>query len=136
MTLREIQQWTRDTPGQQHAIGRYQIIPSTLNRLIARTGLSLDTVFSPNIQDSLANILIIDAGYLALKDGSMSLDTFKVELAKVWAGFPLANGRSYYQGDGLNAATNSYANYSRYMAQIFPAEAARGVQAVRVAANP
>jgi hypothetical protein len=136
MTLREIQQWTRDTPGQQHAIGRYQIIPSTLNRLIARTGLALDTVFAPNIQDAFANVLIIDAGYLALKDGSLSLDAFKVELAKVWAGFPLPSGKSYYAGVAGNKATISYRNYSAYMAQIFPVEARKGPAAVRVAANP
>ncbi|PZX46888.1 hypothetical protein LX76_04600, partial [Cereibacter changlensis] len=78
----------------------------------------------------------IDAGYLALKDGSLSLDAFKVELAKVWAGFPLPSGKSYYAGVAGNKATISYRNYSAYMAQIFPVEARKGPAAVRVAANP
>ena len=30
MTLADIIRWIEDTPGQHHAIGRYQIIPSTL----------------------------------------------------------------------------------------------------------
>jgi hypothetical protein len=125
LTLREIQQWTWDTPGQQHAIGRYQIIPSTLNALIARTGISQDAVFDPQIQDAFANVLIIDAGYLALKDGTMSLDGFKAELAKVWAGFPLPTGESYYKGVANNQATISYEMYSRLMAQIFTVEASK-----------
>ncbi|MGO4855031.1 hypothetical protein [Phaeovulum sp. W22_SRMD_FR3] len=135
MTLREIQQWTWDTPGQQHAIGRYQIIPSTLNALIARTGISVDTVFDPQIQDAFANVLIIDAGYLALKDGTMSLDGFKAELAKVWAGFPLPTGESYYKGVANNQATISYEMYSRLMAQIFPAEASQVTPPPRGRAN-
>ena len=135
MTLREIQQWTRDTPGQQHAIGRYQIIPSTLNALIARTGISLDTVFDPQIQDAFANVLLIDAGYLALKDGSMTLEGFKLSLAKVWAGFPLPNGESYYRGVANNRATISYDTFSRLMVEIFPAEAASTTQVARIAAN-
>ena len=33
MTLGEIYQWIDDTPGQPHAIGRYQFIPPTLRRV-------------------------------------------------------------------------------------------------------
>lgn len=123
MTLKEIQQWTKDTPGQQHAIGRYQIIPSTLNRLIKNTGVDLNTVFDPAVQDAFANLLIIEAGYLDLKDRRISLKQFEVALAKVWAGFPLSNGKSYYAGVANNAATVSYKTYSSALAQIFPAEA-------------
>ena len=36
MTLGEIRNWTRATPGQPHAIGRYQFIPSTLRSLAKR----------------------------------------------------------------------------------------------------
>ena len=42
MTLGEIDEWIRATPGQPHAIGRYQFIPSTLRALRQRAGSTLE----------------------------------------------------------------------------------------------
>ena len=56
MTLGEIRRWITVTPGQQHAIGRYQIIPSTLDSLIRRNGLPLETVFSAAVRDQIPAI--------------------------------------------------------------------------------
>lgn len=58
MTLGEIDAWTRATPRQHHAIGRYQFIPSTLRRLVRITGAGPDQVFTPRYQDQLALILL------------------------------------------------------------------------------
>lgn len=47
MTLGEIYAWIEDTPGQPHAIGRYQFIPPTLRRVARERGFGLETRFSP-----------------------------------------------------------------------------------------
>ena len=46
MTMADIFDWIRSTPGQPHAIGRYQIIPSTLAELTGRLKVPLGTRFS------------------------------------------------------------------------------------------
>ena len=56
MTIGEIYRWIAATPGQPHAIGRYQFIPNTLKTLVAEAGLSKSDVFTPRVQDLLAPI--------------------------------------------------------------------------------
>lgn len=113
MTLREISDWIDATPGQHHAIGRYQIIPATLHRLVARAGLDPGTRFGPAVQDRLADMLLADAGLAAVQRGEMPRATFRLNLAKVWAGLPTATGRSYYHGVAGNRAVIGYDSYRR-----------------------
>lgn len=120
MTLAEIQSWIAATPGQHHALGRYQIIPNTLADLMSRTGVPGTAVYSPQLQDAFANVLIVDAGYGAFQDGNITRDRFMANLAKVWAGLPLSNGKSAYDGIAGNRATISRATFDLHMAQIFP----------------
>lgn len=120
MTIGEIFAWIKATPGQHHAIGRYQIIPSTLANLVERSGLDGRTVFNTATQDMLANVLIADAGYLELKQGAIPLPRFMDNLARIWAGFPLQTGRSAYHGYAGNRATVTLAEYRRHMSAIFP----------------
>lgn len=119
MTLQEILYWITTTPGQPHAIGRYQIIPATLRSLIHRTGLSLDTPFDAATQDRFASLLLHDAGYNTFMSGGLKREAFMDNLAAIWAGLPTSNGRSAYHGYAGNAATISRADYARYMAAIF-----------------
>jgi hypothetical protein len=112
MTLREIFAWIEATPGQHHAIGRYQIIPATLRRLVARAGLSPDTRYGERVQDRLADLLMDDAGLGAMQRGEISREAFQLNLAKVWAGLPTPSGRSYYHGLAGNRAVISYDTYS------------------------
>ncbi|MCL4068175.1 hypothetical protein M3484_16510 [Pseudomonas sp. GX19020] len=125
MTLAEIQSWIAATPGQHHAIGRYQIVPDTLERLIHKTGLPADALFDAPLQDTLANVLIMDAGYSAFATGQITPSRFMDNLARVWAGFPLESGLSAYDGVAGNKATVSRAFYAEQMALIFPVEWAR-----------
>ncbi|MFB9151685.1 hypothetical protein [Roseovarius ramblicola] len=111
MSLRNIFGWIDATPGQHHAIGRYQIIPATLRRLVARAGIGPDTRFSPSVQDRLADMLLDDAGLDAVRRGEISRAAFRLNLAKVWAGLPTAKGRSYYHGVAGNRAALSYDSY-------------------------
>ena len=122
MTIAEIQRWVSATPGQQHAIGNYQIIPATLESLVARTGLPKDTLFSVTTQDALANVLIADAEYVQFLDGKISIAKFMDNLAQIWAGLPLGNGKSAYDGLAGNKATISRATFDLHMRSIFAAE--------------
>lgn len=112
MTLQEIYDWIEATPGQPHAIGRYQFIPPTLRHSAARLDLSASTRFSPAVQDRLADLLLGDAGLMKVKAGEMSVDTFMLNLAKIWAGLPIPSGRSYYNGVAGNKATMTYEAYA------------------------
>ena len=118
MTLREIFAWIEATPGQHHAIGRYQIIPETLRRLVVRAGLDADTRFGPSVQDRLADLLLAEAGLEAMQRGEIPRAAFLLNLAKVWAGLPTPSGRSYYHGVAGNRAVLSYDSYARAVGDI------------------
>lgn len=119
MTLGEIFDWIEETPRQPHAIGRYQFIPDTLARLVAIKGYSPSTRFTPQVQDQLALILLRDAGLAAFEANTLPRRAFMKNLARIWAGLPLPNGKSYYQGYAGNKATMSFARFEAGIAQIF-----------------
>lgn len=120
MTLGEIYDWIARTPGQQHAIGRYQFIPATLKRLAKRTGAKRGDLFSPKLQDRLAHQLLEEAGLNAMLAKGMSRTDFMNNLAKIWAGLPTSSGKSYYHGYAGNRATMTWAHFDAEMARIFP----------------
>ncbi len=124
MRLGEVQAWVQATPGQNHAIGRYQVIPKTFDRLAKATDSSEHAPFDAKLQDRWANVLIEEAGYSAFLAGEIGPGTFMDRLAHIWAGLPLGNGRSAYEGIAGNRATISRAAYARGIAQIFPAQVA------------
>lgn len=119
MTLAEIRQWIEATPGQQHAIGRYQIIPSTLEYLIHALDLRADMIFDQRLQDKLAMRLLEDAGLNQFRNGLIDADSFMDEVAFVWAGLPLKSGFSAYHGFNGNRATVSRAEYEARFKEIF-----------------
>ncbi|WP_420003712.1 hypothetical protein [Arenibacterium sp. LLYu02] len=119
LTLAEIYDWIAETPGQPHAIGRYQFIPATLKRLVANQEVPLHKTFSPALQDQLAHQLIEEAGLSDFKSGRMAQEDFMNNLAKIWAGLPTSNGTSYYHNYAGNKATMSWDQYKARMDQIF-----------------
>lgn len=119
MTLGEIYQWIADTPGQPHAIGRYQFIPSTLRRVAAERGFGPETLFTAGVQDALALVLLEDAGLSQFQVGELGRRSFMHNLARIWAGLPLPNGRSYYEGHAGNSATMTWAAFDGGMARIW-----------------
>jgi hypothetical protein len=119
MTLGDIFAWIDATPGQPHAIGRYQFIPSTLGRLVDILGAGPDDRFSPSLQDRLADILLQEAGLVAYRSGELTRHGFMNNLAKIWAGLPNSSGRSHYDGYAGNAATMSWLQFDSEMARIF-----------------
>lgn len=120
MTLGEIYQWIDDTPGQPHAIGRYQFIPPTLRRVANVRGFGPDTPFTAGVQDALALLLLEDAGLSQFKASALGRRQFMHNLARIWAGLPLPNGRSYYEGYAGNSATMSWVAFSGGMERIWP----------------
>lgn len=122
MTIDEIRAWVAATPGQNHAIGRYQFIPQTFERLASLTGIAGTEVFSADLQDRWADILLAEAGYVSFFAGDTTPETFMDNVAAVWAGLPLADGTSAYEGIAGNHATVSRAAYAQGMAMIFPAQ--------------
>ncbi|SFK12659.1 hypothetical protein [Celeribacter neptunius] len=120
MSLGEIFKWIEDTPGQPHAIGYYQFIPSTLARLVTELDLGPEMIFTPAVQDRLADILLADAGIFELRAGEMTRHQFMNNLAKIWAGLPTSTGKSHYHGYAGNKATMSWAEFDRALATVFP----------------
>lgn len=119
MTVAEIYKWIADTPGQPHAIGRYQFIPPTLRHVMQQVGASPSQRFSPDLQDQLADVLLAEAGYHKAKAGKMSRRTFMNNLAKIWAGLPNDTGQSHYHGYAGNKASMSWAKFDAQMARVF-----------------
>jgi len=119
MTMLEIYAWIDATPGQPHAIGRYQFIPATLRRLAKHQGVPLGRRFSPALQDQLAHQLIEEAGLSDFKAGEITQTAFMNNLAKIWAGLPTSSGKSYYHGYAGNRATKTWATYKAQMDAIF-----------------
>lgn len=119
MTLQEIYTWIDQTPGQPHAIGRYQFIPPTLRSLASQLDLPPDTLFTPVIQDQLADILFDDAGLSQFTNNELSQREFMNNLAKIWAGLPNSTGRSHYHGYAGNKASISWAHFTEEMHKIF-----------------
>ena len=119
MTLREILDWIKRTPRQHHAIGRYQIVPDTLQYLIEAEGLPLSAKFDRSLQDRLAKRLLVDAGLNEFLTGKRSADWAMDRVAKVWAGLPMQNDKSAYEGYAGNRAVITRAAYRNAFAQIF-----------------
>ncbi|WP_299925349.1 hypothetical protein [uncultured Pelagimonas sp.] len=120
MTIQEIYTWIADTPGQQHAIGRYQFIPATLRRLVKKRGISRQARFDKKTQDALADVLLAEAGVHEVIKGELPRRRFMHNLAKIWAGLPTSNGESYYKGIAGNKATMSWSHFDQEMRRIFP----------------
>lgn len=120
MTLAAIIAWIEATPGQPHAIGRYQFIPSTLAYLIEADGVDTASTFSPKLQRRFAIRLLKDAGLDEFLGKQLTMEKFMDKVAYVWAGLPLATGKSAYEGKAGNRATISFADYQQAMVAIFP----------------
>jgi len=119
MTVQQIYKWIDDTPGQNHAIGRYQFIPSTLKSLMTRIGAKPSERFSPELQNRLAAELLEDAGQGAFLSGQLSQTGFMNNLAKIWAGLPTSSGVSFYEGIAGNKAVITWPRFQAEVARIY-----------------
>jgi len=120
MTVGEIRQ--RQSKGELFAVGKWQMVPNTLNDAVSKGFLKDKDVFTNNKQDELFEYFAkykrpIIGRYLN-GDPTVSRDDAILAIAQEWAsiGVPrdmqgahkfLKKGESYYEGDGINHATTS-----------------------------
>ena len=90
------------------AVGRYQIISTTLSGLVQDLNIDTEQLFDEVMQDRMAMALLERRGVKAYANKHIDARAFAAELAKEWAGLPKVLGdnpeQSYYAGDGLNSA--------------------------------
>jgi muramidase (phage lysozyme) len=89
------------------ALGRYQIIRTTLRGLKKELGLSGDEIFTPELQDRLAQALLERRGLSRYRAGEISGDQFINNLAKEWASLPTTSGQGAYAGQRRSGTTPS-----------------------------
>jgi muramidase (phage lysozyme) len=78
------------------AVGRYQIVGTTLKGLSRKMGLKGDEKFTPELQDRMAVELLKGRGYDKFKAGKISKENFMSGLANEWASLPKASGQTAY----------------------------------------
>lgn len=78
------------------AVGRYQIVRTTLRRIKKALGLSDKTYYDEETQDKMAVYLLRYRGLDKYLAGKLQEDQLILNLSKEWASFPQPNGRGYY----------------------------------------
>lgn len=111
MSVAEVLKWQNDfiaSGSPSSAVGRYQIINTTLNSLVQQLDLDTSLKFDEVVQDGLAMALLNKRGVNDYLNNRLNKEQFAAELAKEWASLPSVlgdnPGQSYYAGDGLNRA--------------------------------
>ncbi len=110
MTIAAVLNWQHSYVAQgspSSAVGKYQIVDTTLSGLIRQLGIDPDKqTFDPATQDRLATALIIRRGADDYINKDLTRDDFAANLAREWAGLPKITQpnpqQSYYASDGLN----------------------------------
>jgi peptidoglycan hydrolase-like protein with peptidoglycan-binding domain len=101
----DMQHLPRRDPDRVFAVGKYQIIPGTMDTAVARLGLDRNQPFTPEMQDRIfSEYLLRDKqpsvrDYIEGRQGA-TLQQAQHGLAREWASFgdPDKGGRSYYGG--------------------------------------
>jgi hypothetical protein len=119
-TVQQIQEkqyaWGKRTGSS--AFGKYQFLRKTLRGLMDELDLSFYLRFTPELQDTLAEQLLVRRGLHRWEKGNISTDAFMDSLSKEWASLPYHNNRSYYDGDGLNHSLISRDEVRKVLNQI------------------
>lgn len=111
MSVAEVMKWQQEfiaAGNASSAVGRYQIISTTLAGLVRQLHIDINQPFDEAMQDKLAIVLLERRGVTEYVNNQIDGRQFAAELAKEWAGLPKVLGdkpeQSYYAGDGLNRA--------------------------------
>lgn len=114
MTIGEVLDFQRSGAWRRHgakssAVGKYQFIQSTLEEVVRQTGISLDTKFTPGVQDKLIFARLVHTrGMKDYLEGRISAEDFLDKgLSHEFAGLKKTSGRGHYDDDGINKATHS-----------------------------
>lgn len=87
-----------DNKWNSSAVGRYQIVRTTLRNIRKTLDLSPDTLFDADTQDQMACFLLGQRGIDKYLSGRLSEDTLINNLAKEWASLPTTSGKGHYAG--------------------------------------
>ena len=111
MSIADVLSWQEDFIAAGHpssAVGRYQIISTTLKGLVQQLTIDTNQPFNETMQDKMAIALLERRGATEYVNNQIDGRQFAAELAKEWAALPKIIGdrpeQSYYAGDGLNKA--------------------------------
>ncbi len=126
-----------EDPSRLFAVGKYQVIPATMDGAIAKLNLDRNETFTPALQDTIfSDYLIVDKrpeikGFISGKPG-VSLEEAQRSLALEWASFgdPDKGGASHY--GGANHASITLAQSESVLNQMrasYKADIARGLSA-------
>jgi len=78
------------------AVGRYQVVRTTLRKVKKALELVGSVKFDENLQDAVALHLLEGRGLSKYLAGSMTEDTFLTNMAKEWASIPTPKGTGFY----------------------------------------
>ncbi|TDR28824.1 hypothetical protein [Aquamicrobium defluvii] len=87
-----------DNSWNSSAVGRYQIVRTTLRDLRKELGLTGKERFDEKTQDRLAMALLERRGLSKWRAGTMSDTQFLNSLAQEWASLPTSKGKGHYKG--------------------------------------
>ncbi len=111
MTISEVLAWQTahvQKGNASSAVGRYQIVNTTLAELVRQQAIDTERKFDKNTQDSLALVLLERRGGERYINQEITREQFAANIAMEWAALPKTLGdnpnNSYYAGDGLNQA--------------------------------
>jgi len=103
--VQDLQHRPRHDPERIFAVGKYQIIPSTMDAAVRSLGLQREEAFTPALQDRIFSEYLLREKQPAVRDfiigvPGASLEQAQHGLAREWASFgdPRREGRSYYGG--------------------------------------
>ena len=109
MTIAEVLSWQAkhvEAGNYSSAVGRYQIVNTTLSGLVRQLGIDASQKFDQPTQDRLAVALFERRGSEKYVNDELTREEFAANLAMEWAALPKVLGEnpadSYYAGDGLN----------------------------------
>lgn len=120
MSVNEVRNWQDRfvrSGKPSSAVGKYQIIRSTLDSLIRELKLTGEEKFDGPLQERMFETLLRRRGLDKFRSGTISKEQFAFNLSQEWASLPIPTqdfkdskgrlgrmGASYYSGDGLNKA--------------------------------
>lgn len=127
MSIAEVLAWQANHINKGNissAVGKYQIINTTLSGLVKQLGIDTNNKFDAAMQDRLAIALLERRGSESYINKELSRDEFAANLAKEWAGLPKVTGDnpndSYYAADGINKSNVSVADVQKAIEPIAP----------------
>jgi conjugal transfer mating pair stabilization protein TraG len=120
MPISDVMKWqdnyVRDGSASS-AVGKYQIMDTTLRGLVRELKIDTKQHFDPATQDKMAIALIERRGAEAYVNKEMTKEQFASNLSKEWAALPKVIGdnpdESYYSSDGLNKSLVSVSDVLR-----------------------